>query len=157
MGHDLRPVVCERSREWESRRSDGELSMIENRLLDAHLAHCVECRTFAETLTDVTVVLRSTPLERPTLGFDLAGSRRARRRQRLGSAVQASGVAAAVLVVFGLGVLMPHPSNDQPDRAPVGAVVGTSGPNDGELLRIERAGNPHARIDAVSRSFGVVQ
>jgi hypothetical protein len=59
-----RPVVCERVRAQVSIELDGELSELERRMLDAHLARCSACRTYAADVASFTTKLRSAPLER---------------------------------------------------------------------------------------------
>ncbi|HET9546814.1 MAG TPA: zf-HC2 domain-containing protein, partial [Desertimonas sp.] len=44
-------MTCARWREAMSARADGEQLGIDERLLDAHLARCQECRQFATTAT----------------------------------------------------------------------------------------------------------
>lgn len=56
--------LCERARFWASLRLDGELSELEEALLDAHLARCAGCHAVAEGFGASTIVLRSAPLER---------------------------------------------------------------------------------------------
>ena len=47
-----------------SLRLDGELSQLELRMLDAHLARCAECREYDADVTRITTELRAAPLER---------------------------------------------------------------------------------------------
>jgi predicted anti-sigma-YlaC factor YlaD len=56
--------LCERARFWASLRLDGELSELEDALLEAHLARCAGCHTVVEGLGAATMALRSAPLER---------------------------------------------------------------------------------------------
>lgn len=50
--------ACARARRWVSLRIDGELSELESALLDAHLAVCVDCRTFSDETQALTRVIR---------------------------------------------------------------------------------------------------
>jgi ferric-dicitrate binding protein FerR (iron transport regulator) len=61
----LQGVLCDRAREWVSLRLDGELSPLEDELLDRHLELCAECSAFEEDVRWATDVLRLTPQERP--------------------------------------------------------------------------------------------
>jgi predicted anti-sigma-YlaC factor YlaD len=45
-------VTCDRWRDAISARLDGETTGVDERLLDAHLAHCAACRSFAAALPD---------------------------------------------------------------------------------------------------------
>jgi anti-sigma factor RsiW len=87
-------VGCARAREWTSLRLDGELSELESRLLDAHLARCAGCRTCAAELDAVAVSLRSAPAQRLVSGVSV---RRAPRRGDLTVGVVAALLAAAAL------------------------------------------------------------
>jgi|SRR6266516_4312939 len=55
--------LCARARFWASLRLDGELSELEGALLDAHLARCDDCATFAGGSEAATMALRAAPLE----------------------------------------------------------------------------------------------
>jgi predicted anti-sigma-YlaC factor YlaD len=47
-----------RARRWVSLRIDDELSELESALLDAHLAVCRDCRSFADETDAVTRTIR---------------------------------------------------------------------------------------------------
>jgi anti-sigma factor RsiW len=55
--------VCERVRAQVSFELDGELSELERRMLDAHLARCPTCQTYSADVTSFTTQLRNAPLE----------------------------------------------------------------------------------------------
>ena len=58
--------TCERARTWLSLRLDGELSELENALLDAHLERCDGCRIAAAAIEATTNAIRSAPAEPPS-------------------------------------------------------------------------------------------
>jgi len=60
---------CDRAREWSSLRVDGELSEIEDALLEKHLGGCPDCRSFEADLHSVAHVLRSSPPEVSAFAF----------------------------------------------------------------------------------------
>ncbi len=94
-----RSLVCERVRGQVSLRLDGELSQLESRMVDAHLARCSDCREFELTVCAITEDLRTAPLEpvsRPVV------VRRLRRAAPL--ARTQIGIAAALAVVVLGGV-----------------------------------------------------
>jgi predicted anti-sigma-YlaC factor YlaD len=91
-----RPVVCDRVRAQVSLRLDGELSQLESRMVEAHLARCASCSEFAEGVTDVTQALRSAPLERLAQPVVIRRLRRASV-----SRAQVSMVAAVAVAVLG--------------------------------------------------------
>jgi len=45
---------CERARQWASLRLDGELSELEDALLEQHLEGCSSCSAFAVRLAATT-------------------------------------------------------------------------------------------------------
>ena len=102
------PVVCERVRMQVSLELDGELSMLEKRMLDAHLARCADCRAYADEVVSFTTELRSAPFER----FD--GNIVVRRPSRVGSlraqVTLASAAAVAIAVVAAALQLEPSTS-----------------------------------------------
>ena len=85
--------ACERARVWASLRLDGELSEMENALLESHLARCASCRAAAETVTGLTLALRATPVEAPSTPVAVPADRRS------GSLLRFYTAAAAVLLL----------------------------------------------------------
>jgi ferric-dicitrate binding protein FerR (iron transport regulator) len=119
-----RSATCDRARAWTSRRSDSELSEFECALLDAHLACCPACATFAEDVGSITSALRSAPLAKLSRPVDIAVRRR--RSYRLPTTAAAS--AAAVVVTL----------------AGAFAMLGSSGPKHPSLA--QGTGNEDIRI-----------
>lgn len=158
MGRQPSASACERARAWAALRPDGELSTIEVRLLDVHLDGCSACRQFAETVNGATRLVRETEDEAPSCSFDVRLARRSRFRSRAASGARASVVAAAVIAAFSLGVVLPDlpRSGGTSSSAPHLKPVLSSGPSDGELLRIERAGDPRTHLRAVGRRYGAI-
>jgi hypothetical protein len=67
--HSSRNGLCERARQWASLRIDGELSELEDALLEQHLEGCVECSGFAARLVATAAAVRAVPLERPEISY----------------------------------------------------------------------------------------
>ena len=108
-------IVCDRVRAQVSLRLDGELSQLESRMVDAHLARCAECREFEAEVSEVTTALRAAPLE------PLAQPVTVRRLRRASiSRGQVSMVAAVAVAMLGaltqLGDRQGDPSLNRPDR-----------------------------------------
>jgi len=101
-------VVCERVRMQVSLELDGELSMLEKKMLDSHLTRCPSCRAYADEIVSFTGELRSAPLE----PFD--GNVVVRRPSRVGSlrtqVALASAAAVAIAVVAAALQLEPSTS-----------------------------------------------
>ena len=91
-------VTCTRIREQVSLRLDDELSELELRMLDSHLARCEQCRAYSASVVEFTSVLRNAPavpLLRPVI---------VSRARRISIARLQVGVAAALaLAALGLG------------------------------------------------------
>ncbi|MGH3023912.1 MAG: zf-HC2 domain-containing protein [Gaiellaceae bacterium] len=106
-------TVCERAREWSSLRLDGELSLLEEELLERHLGVCESCLFFAEGMRTSTSALREAQPEVPARRTAVPARRRRaafsveRRRTAL--------VAAAALVLGALvGSFFQGPSQSAP-------------------------------------------
>jgi hypothetical protein len=95
-----RHAVCDRARQWASLRLDGELSQLEEALLDAHLTSCGSCADFVSDTYAATSLLRAAPLEVPAQQVGLP----ARRRVALGG-VRLGAAAAVAVAVVGAGAL----------------------------------------------------
>jgi predicted anti-sigma-YlaC factor YlaD len=93
-----RSIVCDRVRAQVSLQLDGELSQLESRMVDAHLARCAECREFEADVSEVTQALRAAPLE------PLAQPVTVQRLRRASISRAQVSVAAAVAVAM-LGAL----------------------------------------------------
>jgi predicted anti-sigma-YlaC factor YlaD len=90
---------CARACEWVSLRLDSQLSDFEEVLLEAHLERCLDCRACAESMTQLTEMLRATPLEKPTFAFQLP-----RRMRTRAYGLRAVSAVAAVATVATVGL-----------------------------------------------------
>lgn len=89
--------ICARSRFWVSLRVDGELSELEGALLDAHLARCADCASFATGTELATGSLRAAPREGHPQFQLQRPAHHPRRRFLLGIVAAAIVVGGAVL------------------------------------------------------------
>ena len=107
--------LCDRAREWASLRLDGELSPLEEELLERHLDACRDCRAFEDDVRWATDVLRLTPQERPSRRLTLP-ARPARRvtGRRLTANAATAALAAGALV----GAVVERPSSQAPANGP---------------------------------------
>lgn len=135
-------TVCTRVREQVSLELDGELSQLEQRMLDMHLERCPRCEAYAADVRDFTEQMRSAPqafMRRPVV---------VRRRSALSPLRLQTGIAAAfALAALGLGMQLassPEPSSSlarfegQPTLSPPRSVL----EHEQAILRVVRAGRP---------------
>jgi ferric-dicitrate binding protein FerR (iron transport regulator) len=106
--------MCERAHEWTSLRLDGELSPLEEELLERHLETCAECRVFEYDVRWATDVLRLTPQERPARRVTLPAPARRVSRRRLTAVAAAAALALGALA----GALFERPSSSTPVDEP---------------------------------------
>jgi Putative zinc-finger len=110
---------CERTRLWAALIPDGELSLLERRLLEAHLGHCATCRGFAERVAEIAADLREAAAERPSRRLLLpAAPIRRSAHVRVRSVASLAAVAA---MAVGIAAQAPVPIERQRPPAPVGA------------------------------------
>jgi predicted anti-sigma-YlaC factor YlaD len=117
--------ACDGARAQISRRLDGEISQLEERMLEQHLARCADCRTFDAQVTKFTRSLRDAPLEPLAFPIEI------RRTRRTALARAQVGIAAAVAIaVIGsvLQIALPGASSSSqafrsPDRFPTSRQV----------------------------------
>lgn len=96
-----RPVVCDRVRMQVSLLLDDELSQLERRMLDAHLALCAGCAAHARDVTTFTEQLRQAPLV--PLECPITVQRRSRR---VGIRIPIGAAAALAFAALGLGSML---------------------------------------------------
>jgi predicted anti-sigma-YlaC factor YlaD len=96
-------ATCDGARAQVSRRLDGEISQLEERMLTAHLERCSDCRTFAADVADFTRDLRAAPLERLEHPIVIRRPRRA-SLARLQVGVAAAIAIAAIGSVLQIGI-----------------------------------------------------
>jgi hypothetical protein len=89
---------CERARVTSALAPDAELTELERRLLDAHLARCAECTAFAAGVEAATALVRNT--ERVPLTHPIHVS--VWRRRTSIHLRNVAATAAIVLMAFGL-------------------------------------------------------
>ncbi len=131
-----RGVLCDRARAWAALEPDGELSELEHKLLDAHLARCTACETFAADVAALAGTLRTQELE--SLSHPLAISAWKRRRANYGR-LRAVGAAAAVaLMAVGITARAPLPA-DHRDTTHLPRVTNFSNDTEAEVVQILRA------------------
>jgi hypothetical protein len=106
---------CERARQWASLRIDGELSELEDTLLEKHLDECLACSAFTAGLTRTTDAVRAVPLERPEIEYP--GFERPVIRLPVGRRVAIVAVAAAAALGAFVGSSLQKPA---PERGPAG-------------------------------------
>ncbi len=105
---------CDRAREWTSLRVDGELSPLEEELLERHLEFCDDCRAFEDDVRWATDVLRLTPQERPARRLTLPVQPARVSRRRLTAVAAAAALALGALV----GAVVDRPSSQAPPSGP---------------------------------------
>lgn len=94
-----RGVLCERARSWAALAPDNELSELERKLLDAHLARCPGCSRFAERVLAVAEALRAESLQPLTYPLTVPSWRRRTAYARFRTVGAAAAVAAMALGV----------------------------------------------------------
>jgi anti-sigma factor RsiW len=94
------PRSCDRVREQVSLQLDGELSQLEQVILERHLTRCAACAEYRTEVTAITRQLREAPLEQPEWVFTLP-----RRRSPTLRIVQIAAAAATIAVAVGIGSL----------------------------------------------------
>ena len=130
-----REVLCDRARAWAALAPDGELSDLEQKLLDAHVARCARCERFAAEVASVTTALRAERLEPLSQPLTISSRRRRTGVARLGTV---GAVAAVALMTIGITARAPLPS-DERDSVPLPRVTNFSNDTDIELAQILRA------------------
>jgi hypothetical protein len=148
-------VLCERARSWAALAPDGELSELEQKLLDSHLARCAGCSRFAVQVAAVATELRAAALQPLAQPVSIATWRRRPAYAR----VRTVGAAAAVAVMaLGIASRAPLQTSDQ-QAFQLPRVVDFSGGDEAEQqalrnLRREAIVQATAARNRPARHFG---
>ena len=131
-----RGVLCERARSWASLAPDGELSELELKLLDSHLARCAPCGRFAVEVAALAAELRDAPLQ--PLPHPVALPVWHRRRAWAGVRTVSAAAAVAVMAL-GIAARAPLTTGDR-ESIQLPRVVDFSGGDQREMrtLRSQR-------------------
>ena len=92
-------LTCDRVRERICAEVDGELSIFERRLVDAHERSCPDCLDFRQSVRRIAAAMRSTPLEPLPRPIALPVRHRLALRAR---SFQLAGATAAVAFMAGV-------------------------------------------------------
>lgn len=146
---------CERARAWAALAPDGELALLERRLLDAHLANCAACRCFAALVAEVAAELRAAAAERPSRRVVLPAAPVCRSTYRR---LRHAGSIAAV-AAMALGIAMQTPRRTDPARPAAPREAAPADVDDAEqrtlrLLRREALLAAPGYPDRPARTFG---
>jgi hypothetical protein len=152
---ELRPSRCDRARAWAGLAPDGELSQLEQLLLDAHVAHCAPCRCFAAEVAAIARELRVAGREAPARVLTLPPAHV--RRSVYARARAVGAVAAVAAMAFGIAARAPLAPGDEGRRTPLAAAPADV--EQAELqtirqLRREALLTTQSYSDRPSRAFG---
>jgi predicted anti-sigma-YlaC factor YlaD len=131
--------LCDRARQWASLRLDAELSELESALLDAHLARCGSCNTFAREADGIGLALRAVAMERLEEPLVVPVARRAPRLRALQVAIAAALVLVAAVLGSVLGVASHSRSSSTAAAAERHTAMVASGDTADNLRKLRRA------------------
>ena len=155
MNGATRESRCERTRAWAALAPYGELAVLERRLLDAHLANCTACRSFAEDVAAIAAELRAAAAERSRRRLILPVTP---ARRPVGARVRTvASVAAVATMALGIAARTPYAGDAQtPSRASRAAPadVANAELHTLRLLRQEELASRSASPAGQSGSFG---
>lgn len=136
-------LLCERARAQVSLDLDGELSVLERRMLAAHLLRCDECCSYSDEVNGFTRALRRAPLEsrQHPVVVHRPGRRIAMARVQVGVAalLAIATVGVATQVSDSTGPSRSAPTfTTEPDLSPPRSVL----EREQSILNVVRPGRP---------------
>jgi len=137
---------CDRARGWAALAPDGELVMLESRLLEAHLVHCAACRSFAEQVAAIAAELRAAAGERSSRHLVLPAA--PARRSAYTRVRSVASLAAVAAMALGIAIQAPAGDPKLPARPPATAPAEV---DDAELRTI-RLLRREAILDGIASS-----
>lgn len=138
--------TCESVRELYSAALDGELSELEAVRVQAHLAACGGCRTYAAGAQEAARLLRQTPLEELSLPIVLPS-----RRWAVARKLQVAAAAAALVATVGLSAAVGTLSSGPQARAHSSARGANLRFPEQELRMLQRASQVRSNLANHSR------
>lgn len=138
--------TCERIRELVSESLDGELTELEGARVQAHVASCTGCRTYAAGAAEASRLLRETPLEQLSIPVVLPGRRLAVARK-----LQVAAAAAALIATMGLSAALATLSSSPRTHVRSGAQAAKLRFPEQELRMLERASQARSNLVIHSR------
>jgi predicted anti-sigma-YlaC factor YlaD len=136
----ISPNTCDRIHELFSASLDGELAELEEARLQAHLASCAGCRSYADGASAAAQLVRGTPLEEPSFPIVVPG-----RRVAVARRLQAVAAVAAVGVTIGLTVAVGSLSGPRVTQVQHASVSANLRFPDQELRMLERSSHARSR------------
>ena len=143
---------CDRVRARASLAPDGELSVLEQRLVAAHLARCADCRAFSTDVAAVAAELRAARALRPGRRFALPAA--AARRTAYARARAVGAVAVVAAMAFGIALRAPLPAGEDGVSTPDATAASAGAEQTIRQLRREALLAPVLYSDRPARSFG---
>jgi predicted anti-sigma-YlaC factor YlaD len=107
----VRPLACERARQWASQRVDTDLSELEAARLERHISGCATCATFVTQLASVVGALRSAPIAHLSEPVFFPVARRSRHHVMRFAALGTTIAAVCAAVAVGLLTDGPAPAD----------------------------------------------
>lgn len=129
--------TCDRIHELFSASLDGELAELDEARLQAHLASCTACRSYADGAAAAARLVRTSPLEEPSFPIVIPG-----RRVAVARRLQAVAAVAAVAVTVGLSVAVGGLGSPRVQQVPHAAEPANLRFPDEELRMLERSSSP---------------
>jgi len=133
---------------------DGELSLLERRLLDAHLGHCAACRSFANRVAEIAAELREAAAERPSRRLVLPAA--PIRRSAYARVRSVASLAAVAAMAVGIAAQAPVPVARERPPARLGAAPAEVEDAEQRAIRFFRRdaqlASRNTRIDPRTRS-----
>ena len=138
--------TCDRVRELVSASLDGELTELERARIQAHLAACSGCRTYAAGAAEASRLLRSTPPEELNVPIVLPG-----RRLAVAYKLQVAAAAAALVITVGLSAAVATISSSPRSHVRTGANASNLRFPEQELRMLQRASQARSATASHSR------
>jgi predicted anti-sigma-YlaC factor YlaD len=138
--------TCDRIRELVSASLDGELTELEGARVQAHVAACTGCRTYAAGAAEASRMLRETPLEQLNVPIVLPGRRLAVARK-----LQVAAAAAALVATVGLSAGLATLTSSPRSHVRSGAQAAKLRFPEQELRMLEQASEARSNLVIHSR------
>lgn len=141
---------------WATLLPDGELSLFEQRLLEAHCARCADCHRVLQSVGGLTEIVRATPPDEMERHVRIVRPRPAYWRSASGVLASGGAAALALVLAFWVGPDRTHQHQSTSVNAPVIVFTPQTSADVARIWQLKRARSVSALTSRDTHRTGAI-